>query len=237
MTKNKITQLEKFIYLYYYITGCAAGALELCTCSIVQQSFPHNRGLATGISTLGYTAGTVLSPILVEYLLQAYGLSGALLIQGAIFVQGIAFAAFMRSPSEFIQRNKIDNMNEIFSHMVDVSVFRDPSFVVCIMHKLFLVTCRIGLLAHTVSAALKQGVNEKSAAYLLTIMGLCNFVTRVLSSILMNIRGVDPLAYNSVGTLCIAGAAMFAAFADRYELFVVSMIFLGCCEGENISNI
>ena len=201
----------------------------------MQQCFPHNRGLATGISTLGYTAGTVLTPILVEFFLQTYGLSGALLLHGAIFVQGIAFAAFMKSPSEFIQQDKVDNkIRQLFTNMVDFSAFRDPSFVVCILHKLFLVMGRIGLLAHTVSAAIQQGVNEKSAAYLLTVMGLCNFITRILSSVLMNVQSVDSLSYNRVGTLFIAIAAMFAAFAHRYELFVVSMILMGCCEGEKI---
>ena len=62
----------------------------LASLTTVQQCFPYNRGLATGISSLGFTAGTILGPVLAEYFLTEYSFPGALLLHGTIFVQVIS---------------------------------------------------------------------------------------------------------------------------------------------------
>ena len=69
------------------ITGIGLGGVLLASVTIIQQCFTYNRGLATGISSLGFTASTILGPVLAEYFLTEYSFPGALLLHGTIFIQ------------------------------------------------------------------------------------------------------------------------------------------------------
>jgi len=78
--------------------------VSLAQSVIIQQRFNANRGLATGISTLGFTLGNFLGAPIMNWLLGRYGLRGALLLNGAILLHRLPIAFTFRSPAKFIKK-------------------------------------------------------------------------------------------------------------------------------------
>ncbi|XP_037564690.2 monocarboxylate transporter 12 [Dermacentor silvarum] len=66
--------------------------------TIISEHFVKHKTLATGINFVGVTMGTFVFPKLLEYLQNIYGLRGALLIFGAVLMNGFAFSIFPRTP-------------------------------------------------------------------------------------------------------------------------------------------
>ncbi|XP_076435495.1 monocarboxylate transporter 12-like isoform X2 [Babylonia areolata] len=63
---------------------------------IVGRYFQRYRSLAIAVATLGGNIGSMVMPILTEFLLQLFGLQGALLVLGATFLNILVFAGLLR---------------------------------------------------------------------------------------------------------------------------------------------
>lgn len=80
------------------IHAIGAGMVFVVSPTIISEHFVKHKGLAMGINFTGVTMGTFVFPKLLEYLTKTYGLRGALLIFGAIVMNGLAFSLFPRTP-------------------------------------------------------------------------------------------------------------------------------------------
>ncbi|KAK8769291.1 monocarboxylate transporter 12-like isoform X2 [Amblyomma americanum] len=80
------------------IHAIGAGMVFVVSPTIISEHFVKHKGLAMGINFTGVTMGTFAFPKLLEYLTKSYGLRGALLIFGAIVMNGLAFSLFPRTP-------------------------------------------------------------------------------------------------------------------------------------------
>lgn len=80
------------------IHAIGAGMVFVVSPTIISEHFVKYKGLAMGINFTGVTMGTFAFPKLLEYMTASYGLRGALLIFGAIVMNGLAFSLFLRSP-------------------------------------------------------------------------------------------------------------------------------------------
>ncbi|KAH6932102.1 hypothetical protein HPB50_002857 [Hyalomma asiaticum] len=65
---------------------------------IISEHFVKHKGLAMGLNFSGVTASLFVFPNLLEHLVAEYGLRGALLICGAVTLNGFAFSLFTRNP-------------------------------------------------------------------------------------------------------------------------------------------
>ncbi|XP_075740436.1 monocarboxylate transporter 12-B-like isoform X3 [Rhipicephalus microplus] len=75
------------------------GMVFIVAPTIVSEHFVKNLGLAMGLNYAGVTAALFVFPKLLEYLVAGYGLRGALLICGAITMNGLAFSIFTGRPT------------------------------------------------------------------------------------------------------------------------------------------
>ncbi|KAH7959826.1 hypothetical protein HPB49_014050 [Dermacentor silvarum] len=82
--------------------------------TVISEHFIKNEGLAMGLNFAGGTVGLFVFPKLLEYLTAAYGLRGALLIFGAVTMNGLAFSQFTRAPSK---RKAAPDENEIAAQL------------------------------------------------------------------------------------------------------------------------
>ncbi|KAL1472464.1 hypothetical protein MTO96_039306 [Rhipicephalus appendiculatus] len=88
-----------------YMTGFITGPLAQSFYArpwpptIISEHFVKNKGLAMGLNYAGITAALFVFPKLLEYLVAAYGLRGALLICGAVTMNGVAFSIFTQRPT------------------------------------------------------------------------------------------------------------------------------------------
>jgi hypothetical protein len=100
--------------------GLVAGTLS------IQEKFSHNRGLATGMLSVGNALGSMVHPFHTILLLDLYGLFGLLLIHGALSYQMVlysfAYTSDVRqSPKTLDQETKL-HKNGILSQPNGLSV-------------------------------------------------------------------------------------------------------------------
>ncbi|XP_075744315.1 monocarboxylate transporter 2-like [Rhipicephalus microplus] len=81
------------------IHAVGAGMVFIIAPTIISEHFIKNKGLAMGLNFTGVTLGLFVFPKLLEFLNTSYGLHGALLIFGAVCLNGLAFSLFLRTPS------------------------------------------------------------------------------------------------------------------------------------------
>ncbi|XP_050028786.2 monocarboxylate transporter 2-like [Dermacentor andersoni] len=80
------------------VHAIGTGMVFIVAPTIISEHFVKNEGLAMGLNFAGGTAGLFVFPKLLEYLTTTYGLRGALLIFGAVTMNGLAFSQFTRAP-------------------------------------------------------------------------------------------------------------------------------------------
>ncbi|XP_055954397.1 monocarboxylate transporter 12-like [Patella vulgata] len=69
--------------------------------------FKTRRGLATSIANSGISSGAVIFPPLVRYLLDSFGLRGALLIVGGLQLNMLVFGLLLRPVESFKHKKKV----------------------------------------------------------------------------------------------------------------------------------
>lgn len=88
--------VQFLIFSYGVVVGLGCGLVYTATLTITCQYFDKRRGLALGIVTTGTNIGAFFYASLQNELIALFGLSGCLLIIGAMALNLIACAGFMR---------------------------------------------------------------------------------------------------------------------------------------------
>ena len=91
----------QILYLTYgLLLGLGVGLCSSMGILITQEYFVAKRPLANGITMAGGSIGQMAVPLLIQYLLNQYGLRGALLIMSGVVLQGVV-AAVLFQPSRW----------------------------------------------------------------------------------------------------------------------------------------
>ncbi|XP_034040444.1 monocarboxylate transporter 9a isoform X2 [Thalassophryne amazonica] len=88
--------VQFLIFSYGIVVGLGCGLVYAATLTITCQYFDKRRGLALGIVTTGTSVGAFLYATAQNELIVIYGLDGCLLIIGAVALNLMACAGFMR---------------------------------------------------------------------------------------------------------------------------------------------
>ena len=120
----------------------------------------------------------------------------------------------------------------ILKNIFNFSLMKDPVYVLSALCIVLTMSNRVAILSQTVSAAVHKGHTYKDSAYLITILGFTNLVCRLISSVVMNLKGFNPMWYCCVGALSLTGAGFVMAFAHSYPMFVCGGILMGGFEGK-----
>ncbi|CAL8299117.1 unnamed protein product [Merluccius merluccius] len=88
--------VQFLIFSYGIVVGLGCGLVYNATLTITCQYFDKRRGLALGIVTTGTSVGAFIYATLQNELIVIFGLSGCLLIVGAMALNLMACAGFMR---------------------------------------------------------------------------------------------------------------------------------------------
>ncbi|KAL3203040.1 hypothetical protein MRX96_042177 [Rhipicephalus microplus] len=213
--------------------------------TIISEHFVKNKGLAMGLNYAGVTAALFVFPKLFEYLITAYGLRGALLISGAITMNGFAFSLFSRTPhlrkavvkdiedfasltAKTIESQKSSKLRHLFA------VFKSPMFFLLMYSfnayamsydfymSLFVdFACDRGVLVSTAVTVMAAGaVSEGIGRFILPIAVDRNFLK---SSVALTI------------TLCVeAFAFLLLPFLNSHELIFAVAVGIGFVIGTGI---
>ncbi|CAH1257350.1 SLC16A12 [Branchiostoma lanceolatum] len=120
------------VYHLYLALGCLTGLGCALTVSpmmaILGQYFSRRRAVANSLALLGASITSMTLPLLFQYLLDEYGLKGALLILGGVMLQVIVAGALIR-PLE-LHRNETEASSEKFQINTDDAIMETRSAAV-----------------------------------------------------------------------------------------------------------
>ncbi|XP_013408764.1 monocarboxylate transporter 12-like [Lingula anatina] len=233
------TQIWQLYITFGFLTGFGFGLKFLPSIVCVHEYFEKRQSLAMGIAVCGTGVGTFAFAPLSEYLIEIYGWQGALLIESAIILHGVAFSALF-VPLEKKSREKQEDettlisklkaawktTKEVIAEMMDFRLFKDPKFdVYCVCMFLFAVGYVVPM-TYLPERAVKQGYSPREGAWLVSVLGILNMLGRIF------VAGVgDRKCVNRfwMFTICIliSGVITGGSFLAN-DIYWLQMTYSGC---------
>jgi MFS transporter, MCT family, solute carrier family 16 (monocarboxylic acid transporters), member 12 len=225
---------------------------------IVGLYFEKKRSLAMGIAVCGSGVGTfVLSP-LNHFLYENYGRRGAFLIKAAFILNGCVCGALMRpvaiEQAEITKRKK----SSIMLELEDIPKFKrkqilkaqghgslkeilktsfDPTLLMDLVFILYSVSNFLTSLGfntpyiYIVDHAMSCNIEDSTADWILSIIGLSNVVGRILFGLISDIRSIKRIyVYSLVLTLC-GIATILEPIPKNFAGFIAYAIVFGITSG------
>ncbi|XP_069122460.1 monocarboxylate transporter 3-like [Argopecten irradians] len=233
--------LNIMILLYGVVGGIGLGLVYSPSLVIVSYYLDKRRALATGIATCGSGVGCLVFSPVNQVLIDTYRWKGALWIVSAILFNCTLFAVVYR-PLKFTNRknNPVEpiamssNANTSFDlkktvdelkqslKTITVPFFTDSAFLL-FMTSSVLVAMGIQIPYNLLPTfALAKGLSDSDGALLISILGMSNTVSMVLSGLVADYPWADSILTYSV-PLLIGGVA--SVFVSCYSDFITLAIY------------
>ncbi|MEM2083731.1 MAG: OFA family MFS transporter [Nitrososphaerota archaeon] len=166
------------VFLYGLIGGLGVGIVYNCPIVTSGKWFPDKRGLAVGLTILGFGFSAAIIGPLIDYLTAIFGIQIALKILGALFFTILfIFGSFLRFPSndwkpkglEFIEKKEKSSIEFTREEMVKTKSFYGLWIT-------YMIGTLAGLMAIGISkligleVAANAGINEEEISAFLTIL-------------------------------------------------------------------
>jgi MFS family permease len=235
-----IQTLWQFYLFQGLCIGCAAGMFYALPASIVSCWFIKRQGLALGIATCGVGIGTIIGPPLITYIIYNYGWRLAFGLCGMLIcLVCIPTSWFMmRKPeSDYLMahegRNGADLNNSPASEGQPGLSLREAlsSRMFWLLYVVYMI-CMLSLsivMVHLVPDALDKKLPAMTAAGLLTVIGGCSIIGRLISGALADRIGTKPVL---VACLVVqAGIIWWLIQAFNPWMFYVFAILFGISYG------
>ena len=190
------------IYLFYgCIMGIGLGVGYLTPVKTLMLWFKDNKGLATGISIMGFGLAKAIATPIMEVLQKHFGISAMFIILGCIyFVMMFIGHLLLKKPDGWVE-DKTTNSN-----FKAISMFKNKTFIGIWL--MFYINIHCGLMLITYEKQLLN-VTFVGVAYLVTIISVVPSITAVCNA-------VGRLGYSTLSD----------KLKDRSTIYVI--IFLSC---------
>ncbi|KAG8007459.1 Monocarboxylate transporter 2 [Nibea albiflora] len=216
---------SSIIYLYIcvgVIGGCGLAFNLNASLNIISKYFLVRRPLANGLAMAGSPVFLCILAPVNQCLLDNYGWRGSLLVLGAIMLNCCVAGALMRpvaqpppSPPEQRVEEQPNNSNTNLKEsclknisFFDVSFFKHRGFIIYLFGSMMFIFGAYAPFLFLSAYAINQGIDEHSAAYLLSFMGFVDMVVRPGTGLAANRLLVDIMGdYKYLFILC--GSVIF----------------------------
>ena len=221
--------------------------INLAAVVIIQQHFNRNRTIATAIAMVGASVGQIVGPLLLEWLIDAYGWQGAMLIFAAVMLHSVpcamtftpaarAQSSCKQSPDESSPEvsSKDKSFRGIMRKTFDFSILRETPFTLFCL-SFFLVKFNVfGFYQHLPSRVQFLGGDKKTAALLMTITGMTAFVSRFGGGVVGNMRCANRVVMYTVAVTLAGLDTMLLSQSSLFAVQTVAVIcaVFGACMGE-----
>ncbi|XP_067646422.1 monocarboxylate transporter 14 [Eurosta solidaginis] len=128
-----------------------------------------------------------------------------------------------------------DSIKSVFNTMLDVSLLKDPVFMLIGISNIFGMAGLYVPFVYLVDAAKKDGIEDSSASFLLSIIGITNTFGRVICGYVADFPNVDSLFLNNVCLLVSTVAVTLTPLCSSYGAYVTMSIFFGAAISGYIS--
>lgn len=188
---------------------------------------------------------------LTQYLQVKFGWRGSLLILGGLILNCCVAGALMRpviqpcKPSSRAIQNKVEeqpnnsktkiNLSCMKSarNVLDLSVFKDRGFVIYLIGNMMFIFGAYAPFVFLPNYAISQGVDEYSAAYLLSIMGFVDMFVRPGTGLVASSKWIRPrIQYFFSFAMVLNGIChLLCPLMKSYSFLVVYAVFFGVSFG------
>ncbi|XP_043503785.1 monocarboxylate transporter 3 isoform X3 [Polistes fuscatus] len=120
-----------------------------------------------------------------------------------------------------------DSFKEALATMMDVSLLKDPVFLLIGISNVFGMAGLYVPFVYLVDAAILDGIESNSASFLLSIIGITNTVGRVACGYVADFPQVDSLLLNNVCLIISTLAVAATPFCHSYASYIAMSIFFG----------
>ncbi|KAI8498998.1 hypothetical protein Bbelb_234510 [Branchiostoma belcheri] len=243
---------QTMIHLFFSVgilTGFGFSLMYSPSLAMTGRYFDKRHATANGIGVCGTGIGIFAFPPLYQFLIDEFGWRGALLIVAGIPLNGCVCGALMRPIhlKEDRKEEKVDiepqgstdqEPKKMIFHFCEKVV--EAFDVTLLKHRPFLVYCvslfgtSLGnsiIFVHLVAHAQHVGVEKTPAAFLLSILGISEAVSRPLHGWLSDRVHISKLYYYMIGNTGLAILNIAIPFGRTYAGLVVCMVLYGFFSG------
>ena len=214
------------IYLFYgCIMGIGLGVGYLTPVKTLMLWFKDNKGLATGISIMGFGLAKAIATPIMEVLQTNFGISSMFLILGIIyFIMMFIGHILLKKPDNWVESKETNN------EFKSISMFKNKIFIGIWL--MFYINIHCGLMLITYEKQLLNNVYANSL-YLATIVSIipsitaiCNALGRIGYSTISDKMKDRSLVYEIIYLSCILTCIMTVVFSKLNSLYGIAIIIL-----------
>lgn len=243
-------EIKCYCFFFSLHTGCGLSLNLNASVTIISKYFLVRRPLANGLAMAGSPVFLCCLAPLNQYLHDAFGWRGSLLIFGGLILNCCVAGALMRpvqpcNPSAHTLQNDVQqqpnnsNTNLKLSWMkkawnfYDLSVFKDRGFVIYLIGNMFFFFGAYAPIVFLSNYAVSQGMDEYSAAYLLSIMGFVDMFVRPGTGLIANSKWIRPRIQYFLGIAMVLNGVchLLCPLMRSSTLLVVYTVFFGVTFG------
>lgn len=231
-------------------SGCGLSFNLNAAVTIVSKYFLVKRPLANGIAMAGSPVFLSCLAPLNQYLQDQFGWRGSLLILGGLILNCCVAGALMRpviqpckTSSDALQEKteqpEKSNSNPVLSCfknatiMLDVSIFKDRGFVIYLIGSVMFIFGAYAPFVFLTNYAISKGVDEYSAAYLLSVVGFVDMFIRPATGLLANTKWIRPRIqyFYSLAIILNGVCHLLCPLMRGYAFLVAYAVFFGVTFG------
>lgn len=232
-------------------TGLGLALNMNASLTIISKYFLAKRPLANGLAMAGSPVFLCAVAPLNQFLLNNFGWRGSFLILSALMLNCCVAGALMRPlpstphpPAEgerkTVEQQPINGNSQTkrgcmktATRLFDLSCFKDRGFIIYLIGNVLFMFGAYAPIVFLPAYAITHGVDEYSAAYLLSIMGLVDMFVRPSTGVVANSKLVRPrVQYFFSFAVALNGAChLFCTLITSFPFLVVYAVFFGLSFG------
>ncbi|KAF3689556.1 Monocarboxylate transporter 2 [Channa argus] len=240
---------SSIVYLYFcigIIGGCGLSLNLNASLTIISKYFVAKRPLANGLAMAGSPVFLCVLAPLNQYLLDKFGWRGSLFILGGLMLNCCVAGALMRpvvvpcKPGSSALQNKVEEQSNKCNPklkgscmknatFLDLSFFKDRGFVIYLIGNMMFIFGAYAPIVFLSAYAVVQGVEEYSAAYLLSITGFVDMFVRPGTGLVANTKWIrSRIQYFFSFAMIFNGTChLLCPLMKSYTFLVVYAVFFG----------
>lgn len=220
------------LYLFYGVVIGIGGTVYVPAVSTVARWFTTRRSIMTGVVGSGGSIGTLIAPILANWLISIYDWRASFaILGGAILVLVITSAQFLKGdPTKSGQIAYGENTRvepEFISHKEDISLRKavlTRQFWVLFTIFLILGLCPYAILVHIAPHATDRGISAADAAGIVALIGGLGVVGRLVLGGVGDRSGEARAIF--IGFVVMSAAMVWLLFAkELWMLYLFAVVF------------
>ncbi|KAK3105379.1 hypothetical protein FSP39_023777 [Pinctada imbricata] len=238
--------VDRLIYVilsFGVLSGLGGGLCYSSSVVVIGYNFEKHRNMASGIAVSGCGVGAFALAPIMQMAKDTYGYSGLCLMCGALTSHYFLFGALCR-PSVLERKRQHSEKNNHTDKAIgkkmcsaciqSVKVLSNIPFLFLFGSMTSYCIGIYLMYVHFSSLAIQQGTPETEAAYLLSVSGMCNAISRFLVGMASNSDNINELLLYS-GSFSLLGIAgvLFPLYSDTFggQMAFVIMLgtYSGCC--------